>query len=456
MVFVFLTIVCSAIHHPVLWFWMAAALALWGLERAFRLIRFAVINGVFSGGPKRLSGGRPTSAGRPYMDVPTTDKGEYALTELGPYGKRNSEFGHDPYAYSVDKTLPRPPNASASGSGGIWSPAGSTTDLHDFGGPRRGSNSGYYDEGSLQPLGSYDRRNSQADSFYGRDAQGRLDPYADPRRASPSPSRPPSGYDPRSSASSATMVPPAPAAYQERSTHQRGKSSVATMLSDTSMTITMGGGSGRAGSFVPTPPVPAGYAHCQLLPSRTVRLTIRPLRPFGWSPGQSVLLYLPELSKLQSHPFTIVNNDKNELVLLIKARKGITRKLYNIVRHRSLAALGINGARDKRLSLASMQDPGAGNQNGLSVPPVYLRALVDGPMGSACRVRWGEYSSVLVICGGSGVSFGMTVCDWVTRRMAQQKNRSTKGWKTQRVRFCWVAREFGQLSRAAFASLTIS
>ncbi|WVN87551.1 uncharacterized protein L203_102734 [Cryptococcus depauperatus CBS 7841] len=186
--------------------------------------------------------------------------------------------------------------------------------------------------------------------------------------------------------------------------------------------------------------IPLGYAQAQLLPSRTVRLTIRVARPFSWAPGQSVLLYLPEISRFQSHPFTILNNGPAEIVLLVKARKGLTKKLFELVRKRTLAAIELH-AQDKRISLASLR-PGNG-ECPMNVPPIFLKAQLDGPMGSSERVRWKEHSTVMIVCGGSGVSFGASICEYVCETI---KNRIGK---TQRVRFCWVVREYAEIAWVA-------
>lgn len=181
-----------------------------------------------------------------------------------------------------------------------------------------------------------------------------------------------------------------------------------------------------------SPPIAPGYAQAQLLPSRTIRLTIRTPRKMHWSPGQFVYLTLPELSSVQSHPFTMVNNDPNEIVLLIKARKGITRRLYNLVKDRSEDCLR---SVDKQQSIVPKANP------------VYVRAKLEGPHGSAGRVRWKEFSTVLIICGGTGVSYGLSIVDYIARQMtAAGQNR-----KTRRVRFVWVAREYAELAWAASA-----
>ncbi|WVQ66655.1 uncharacterized protein L199_004842 [Kwoniella botswanensis] len=370
-VFVVLTIVCSAIHHPVLWFWMAGALALWGLERAYRLVRLAKINGMFG---KKKRGNLEVVAGRPYKDATQS----YGMQEL----KRSSD-DDAPY---TDKTLPRPPQAQQENE----------HELNDFG---RSSNYGYYDEGSLQPLGSYETRYDQPQH---QRTESTTSMMPIPRSGSTG-----NMAIPRS-ASMASMRQPSPGP--------------------------------NVPFFVPVP-IPIGYAQAQLLPSRTIRLTINVSRPFKWSPGQSVLLYLPELSRFQSHPFTISNNDPNEIVLLVKARKGLTRKLFDLVRARSLAAVGVNDVKDKRISLQSMNP--SETKSALQVPPIFIKAWVDGPMGSAGRVKWDNYSTVLIICGGSGVSFGAAICDHVCRKINNGIGR------TRRVRFCWVVREFAEMAWVA-------
>lgn len=189
--------------------------------------------------------------------------------------------------------------------------------------------------------------------------------------------------------------------------------------------------------------IPPGYAHAQLLPSRTIRLTIRPVNPFKWPTGSSCILTLPDLSTYQTHPFTITNNGP-DVVIIVKARKGLTRKLFNLVRTRSLAMVGIDAAPgNKQISLDSLKE-GDGE---ITVPPVFLKAWVDGPFGSVQRARWHEYSTVLMICGGSGVSFGSSVTEFVCQTLA--KAGRPDGWKTQRARLCWVVREYGEcLARA--------
>lgn len=185
-------------------------------------------------------------------------------------------------------------------------------------------------------------------------------------------------------------------------------------------------------SFPEPPPIPAGFAQAQLLPSRTVRLTIKTPNHVKWCAGQYLLLTLPDLSMLQSHPFTITNMDQNEMVILIKARKGLTASLYNLVRQRSQQSLTVS---DKRSSTIPRAEP------------IYISAKVNAPFGSAGRIQWKDFSTVLIVCGGSGVSFGLAICEFVTRAMHQGSFKN----KTRRVRFVWVAREYAEIAWAASA-----
>jgi len=377
-VLVIVTLAACAVHHPVLWYWMAAAGGLWALERLVRFIRFTRINGLF-GKPRIAS----LQAGPSYAYVPAQENA-YDMQEFKP---PMTDYAR----HSMDKTLPRvPPNAGRE-----------TTPEPDFGQQRHSS--GYYDEGSLQPLGSYESRYGQNTAY--------PDPYA------------PSTHG--------TLFGEEMKLPSDPSGPHLNRNSTATATATTLV----------------APDVPAGFAHAQLLPSRTIRLTIKLPRPFKWAAGQSCLLYLPELSKIQSHPFTIVNNDvESELVVLVKARKGLTRKLYDHVRARSLASVGVHPNKDKRYSNTTVR---AAGEEILQMSPVHVRTWVDGPFGSSKRVRWNEFATILIICGGSGVSFGAAVCDHVCRLLAHNREIGSSKVKTQRVRFCWVVREYAEIAWVA-------
>jgi hypothetical protein len=82
---------------------------------------------------------------------------------------------------------------------------------------------------------------------------------------------------------------------------------------------------------------------------------------------------------------------------------------------------------------------------------IFLRAYVDGPFGSSIRARWGNYATVLIVVGGTGSSFGVSILEYLSLCLAGRDGQTLggrpggwghKGFKTTRVRFIWLIREF--------------
>ncbi len=181
-----------------------------------------------------------------------------------------------------------------------------------------------------------------------------------------------------------------------------------------------------------------GFARAQLLPGRTVRLTVHTPRAVRWLPGQHVFLTVPSVGRFEAHPYTVASIDEraygilpmgghamlpsegSELVLVVRAQKGFSRNLW---RH-------VEAERKKQHV-----------QQGIE-----LRALVSWPLGSAGRVDWGNHDSLVIVCGGTGVTFGISVLEYACRRMAR---RDGAPYRTTRVRFVWILREFAHLSWVA-------
>jgi len=69
-------------------------------------------------------------------------------------------------------------------------------------------------------------------------------------------------------------------------------------------------------------------------------------------------LWIPEISRFQSHPFSILStwdeDHETEVVLLVKARKGFTAKLFEETRKRVFAAAGLAVTKEKHQSFQSM------------------------------------------------------------------------------------------------------
>jgi hypothetical protein len=212
-----------------------------------------------------------------------------------------------------------------------------------------------------------------------------------------------------------------------------------------------------------------GFAYAQLLPGKTLRLTLRTPNAFSWMPGQYVNLCIPSVGFWQSHPFTIASaynagfpsstafqdesdaerglvsrqkkSEERTIVLLLRARKGFTHQLWDYVRlQREKQIRAIEEQTGQQYIRGEVAKTATG---------VHVRAIIDGPYGSTQRVRWGIYSTVLIICGGSGISSGMAMLEYLCSVMAG--NKQVKNSKTRRVRFVWMLREYSHLQWIASA-----
>jgi len=206
-------------------------------------------------------------------------------------------------------------------------------------------------------------------------------------------------------------------------------------------------------SFSPAPSYvpPKGYAHAELLSGHTVRLCLITPGFLPWAPGQHFLIKIPSVSRFTTHPFTCASvcdyespTDEGRLIImLIRARNGWTQDLWNLVAR--MTAEHSSGD----ISLTAAGD--------LPKRGVLLRAYVDGPFGSSIRARWGTYSTVLIIAGGSGVSYGLSVLQYICMCLSGRDGRSLggrpggwgkKSFQTRRVRFVWLIREYCESSIA--------
>ncbi len=85
---------------------------------------------------------------------------------------------------------------------------------------------------------------------------------------------------------------------------------------------------------------------------------------------------------------------------------------------------------------------------------VLMRMFIDGPFGSAVRARWEDNATVVIFVAGSGVSFGLSILEYVCLCLAGRDGKhlggrvggwGRKGFATRRVRFVWLIREYGTL-----------
>ncbi|TDL24793.1 hypothetical protein BD410DRAFT_718444 [Rickenella mellea] len=200
---------------------------------------------------------------------------------------------------------------------------------------------------------------------------------------------------------------------------------------------------------------PPGFAHMTIMPGRTVRVRILTPGFISWAPGQHFLVRVPCLGN-NTHPFTVASicdeqapTDGGRLIeMLIRAKKGWTKRLWDEV-----ASL-----LKHELAMPEMEDL----PKGYEAPKhgVIMQTRVDGAFGSSIRARWGSYSTVVIAAGGSGVSFGISVLQYVCMCIAGRDGKylggkpggwGQKGFKTDRVRFVWIVREFSHVQWCANA-----
>ncbi|EGN95939.1 hypothetical protein SERLA73DRAFT_185371 [Serpula lacrymans var. lacrymans S7.3] len=133
--------------------------------------------------------------------------------------------------------------------------------------------------------------------------------------------------------------------------------------------------------------------------------------------------------------------------MLIRAKGGWTQDLWN-----AITRLTEQGLRNP-----PNEEPPE-NFTGRMSYGVLLRAYVDGPFGSSIRARWGDHSTVLIVAGGSGVSFGLSILQYICLCLSGRDGRylggRPGGWGkkrllTTRVRFIWLVREYSHIQWCA-------
>lgn len=393
------------VHYEPLWGWATLAIALWGAERGSRLLVWLFINGFFGASPVGLWRFWSEREGRRAM----------ASWKRASDSSLASHPNWDSSAY-----LPSSQHA-VTGQAGHVAPR---PDLAFASQQRR------------EPSGGRPDHDCDASTLVG-DGEGRKH-FGPPQRQS------------LYSYGFADRLPATPylAEYEPRGQYN----SPADFYSPSEVRLT------GAGADTPAVPFhvsleqgnrdvfhpPAGFAYIQLLPGRTLRLTIRTPRRIRWRSGQNVLLNIPSVTWWQTHPYTIINTDPgqplegggSELVLLMRARRGFTKALFD------------RATLERRELEARLGSAASKRANG-----VLMRAMLSHPMGSAGRNRWEWYSTVVIVCGGSGVAFGLGVLEELCSRMANLGAKGGRRNKTTRVRFVWIIREYGEHDRPSAAVL---
>ncbi|PVG02808.1 hypothetical protein CPB86DRAFT_696988 [Serendipita vermifera] len=434
-----ITLIFSALHFPTIWWWCWSALILWAGERTHRAIRWAFVNGLMgkdkipsgalSINPKQASLGLNEKK----QPLPAEGGGVQAWEQGVRLVRRSDDDKLDPTLLPL-QPRPRGPDRDYSYE--------STYDQNSYG---NFSLDAYSDIDPRPPnnkrMSTYSMRGEYDDRKYTNGSHADL-------------------LSPHSPTSARPLNP---------ANHQDGQPA----------TYPPSLHSVRPTSRIPPP----GYAIAQLLPGRVIRLRLLTPRPIVWAPGQHVLLQVPAVAKLTTHPFTICNCYDNEsetaegrvVEMIVRAKNGFTKDLWEYVVRLSAqtsqqedtqypfadASFGNNnqdvenprtrGGNGRLREKASFLKPH--NPAG-----VLLRAYVDGPFGSAIKAHWGNHSTVLIVVGGTGCSFGTSILEYLCLCLAGRDGKALggrpggwghKGFKTTRVRFVWLIREFSHIQWCA-------
>jgi len=121
------------------------------------------------------------------------------------------------------------------------------------------------------------------------------------------------------------------------------------------------------------------------------------------------------------------------MVFLIRAKNGWTKELWDMVKgHTTQGQLYI----PQEALAVDVDLPSTG---------LLMKMNVDGPFGSAVRVKWERHNGVVIVVGGSGVSYGLAILEYLCGVVAKKgKDGGEDGVKLGRVRFVWLVRDFGE------------
>lgn len=136
-----------------------------------------------------------------------------------------------------------------------------------------------------------------------------------------------------------------------------------------------------------------------------------------WRPGAHVLLKIPSMGLIQSHPATIVSRPSshgNDLVFILKAHKGFTNRL-------------LTKATSSTTSLLPKTEQEA------IAPTQTHTALIDGPYGGS-QADFAAFDTVLLIAGSTGVTFTLSLLLDIAHRAPFQR------LPVRHLQFVWVVK----------------
>ncbi|KAF6237794.1 hypothetical protein HO173_003995 [Letharia columbiana] len=134
-----------------------------------------------------------------------------------------------------------------------------------------------------------------------------------------------------------------------------------------------------------------------------------------WRPGAHVLLKVPRLGFIQSHPATIASvpsSHNNDLVFILKAHKGFTNRLLTSATSSTATLL----PRTQQDAIAPQQTH---------------TALIEGPYGGS-HADFAAFDTVFLIAGSTGVTFILPQLLDIAHRASSQR------LPVRRIEFVWV------------------
>lgn len=157
----------------------------------------------------------------------------------------------------------------------------------------------------------------------------------------------------------------------------------------------------------------------------------------GWLPTQHVnVRVLKGAGIFEAHPFTITNAPASGLtgsprgiVLYAKVAGDWTRRLHKMASDHSLE---IGDDYEEREAFIKAETEGK-EPHGADHPGRHVTVMIDGPYGGL-KMDLGEYESVLVVAGGSGVTFLLGTIE-------EALSRREKGHGPRIIDVAWVVRD---------------
>ncbi|KAF2668069.1 hypothetical protein BT63DRAFT_441574 [Microthyrium microscopicum] len=214
----------------------------------------------------------------------------------------------------------------------------------------------------------------------------------------------------------------------------------------------------------------------EILPGKMTRIVVQCPNKLRWRPGQHCYISIPGISKLQSHPFTIVSLSTpylsagpNDLVILMRAYSGFTKAVADLAK---TPALNITNQPPKPSMpntpshSYSSSFPGTPNQSyspsfpgtpdtSLTIAPSFnlpveltmaTRAWIDGPYGDFHPALERQYHGITLVGGGSGITAGLPWLVYIASRMRTAAHglkglHGEKLCKTRTLHLIWSIRD---------------